>query len=139
MKTSSFSKQSRAKFDGAVSISVGQPKYVKVSLKYGALAPRWDLLNAFRNDEITEAQYIVSYNAMLSKLNAKKVFDELHHYCDGSEPVLLCHCGIKDFCHRHLAAEWLEKELGIQIDEVNDTIATRKNGRLSRPEQQILF
>ena len=30
----------------------------------------------------------------------------------------MCHCAKTKFCHRHLAAEWLEKEMKISIKDL---------------------
>ena len=47
-----------------------------------------------------------------------------------AEPVLMCHCGTKAFCHRHLVAEWLEKETGQVIEEYGIGTVQRKEGRI---------
>ena len=46
------------------------------------------------------------------------------------EPVIMCKCAKTKFCHRHLVAQWLEKELGIKVIEYNVPETSRKEGYL---------
>jgi hypothetical protein len=51
------------------------------------------------------------------------VADELLTLGNGKIPVMLCYenaVGVREgklWCHRHLAAQWLEDRLGIKIEE----------------------
>jgi len=139
MKTSYFSKHGRRKFKGAISIAVGQPKYVVVKTVYGALAPSWNLLQDYRNDNIDEDEYIERFKKQLAKLSPSVVHQDLSRLAGDSEPILLCHCGTEDFCHRHLVAEWLEEKLGIKIPEEEENGITRAEGYLNYPEQLDMF
>ncbi len=132
MKTGYFYQKSKNKIDGAVSIAVGSPRYVKVNHTMKALAPTWGLLNAFRNDEIDEAEYVVRFNKQLSELDAKQVVADLQEIADSEsdEVVIMCHCSPKDFCHRHLVAEWIERETGIKMEEYGMGAVERKDGRI---------
>lgn len=56
------------------------------------------------------------YDEVLSKLDAKDVFNELASY--GDNIILLCYEEPNLFCHRYLVASWLEYELGINVNEV---------------------
>lgn len=127
MKTGYFN-QIKKGVVGSVSIAVGKPRYVKVEGEFKALAPTWALLTAFRNEEISEAQYVERFNAQLSKLNAREVVDAFHAM--DVEPVIMCHCGQKDFCHRHLVAEWIERETGVVMEEALLGKVVRKDGRI---------
>lgn len=130
MKTGYFNQLRNARIDGAVCIAVGKPKYVTVNHIFKPLAPSWKLLNSFRADMIDEAEYVVRFNEQLSKLDAYEVINYLEEMTGGEEPVLMCHCGIQHFCHRHLVAEWLERETGIQIEEQGIGHVVRENGRI---------
>lgn len=61
------------------------------------------------------------YEKVLNKLNAKQVLEEL-----GDNAVLLCYEKWSDiekgttFCHRRIVADWLEKELGIKVKELQN-------------------
>jgi hypothetical protein len=100
-----------------VGISRGSPRGAKKGYhKIMALAPGpW-----FKS--VTPDKYLELYSAVLAKLDPQETADALHH-C-GENPVMLCfesaadvHAGRK-WCHRHLAAKWLEDKLGITIEEV---------------------
>lgn len=82
---------------------------------YKKLAPPPEIIK-IEDKEIYERLY---YKEVLSKLNAKNVYEEL-----GKNAVLLCYEKYEDcksgekFCHRHIVAEWLQKELGIEVKEL---------------------
>ena len=68
-------------------------------------------------------KYLERYNTeILSKLDPEVIAAAL--FSCGDKPVMLCfeaaadvHAGTK-WCHRHIAAQWLEDTLGLLIEEV---------------------
>ena len=61
--------------------------------------------------------YIRNFNAeVLDKLNPTEVWKKLSELSDGKPFALICYEKPGDFCHRHLVAEWLERQ-GYEIDE----------------------
>ena len=78
-------------------------------------------------EEANNRFYVKEYwNAVLSKLDPRKVYDELNY------SVLLCYEPNNLFCHRHIVASWFELTLGAVIPEVR----TDRQGKLeivSRP------
>ena len=67
-------------------------------------------------------QYLTRYQKILDGLDPSAIRDQLLSY--GEMPIMLCweaahdcHAGSK-WCHRHLAAQWLEDQLGIEVHEV---------------------
>ena len=65
------------------------------------IAPRMKILKQIKSKLITEEQYRDEYIKQLEVIgveNILKLYDE---------KVLLCYCGSKDFCHRHILREWL--------------------------------
>lgn len=131
MKTGYFYKLKQNKIDGAVSIAVGKPRYINVYHELKSLAPSWGLLSAFRKEEVTEEEYVIQFNAMLSGLNVNDIVDELHNKTGGEEPVIMCHCNAGSFCHRHLVAEWIERETGQVIEEFDVGAVRRVSGRIT--------
>lgn len=128
MKTSYFAKLNKEDIPGAVCIAVGRPKNKPGIPVYKKLAPSWDLLKRFNSYQIDEAQYLKEYRAQLSRLDPRRVKDELDNMVWPNVPVVMCHCATKHFCHRHIFAEWIEKELGVTVVEYGDEKTDRKDG-----------
>ena len=114
MNTSYYSKNSN--HPNAVAISAKVPefytgKHVKI------LAPSWSIFKEYKDDEsnpIAISRYTERfYNEILSKLNPIEIFNLL-----GENAVLLCYEAPGKFCHRHLVAEWLMRNLNIKIVEL---------------------
>ena len=92
----------------AVAISRGIPKWYKGKI-YLPLAPSWALIQLD-----SERDYIQGYyRTVLAKLDPVQVYREL-----GENAILLCYEKPPGFCHRRLAAKWLEDTLGIIVPEM---------------------
>jgi len=132
MNTSYYAKY---KGENAVSIAGKCPDWFK-GREYKKLAPKYWFFKEYKdtiasvnkpsgqsiNQEIrikniiqkAEELYIKNYQKeVLDKLNPQQVYEEL-----GEDAVLLCWEKTGQFCHRHLVAKWLEKELGVKITEL---------------------
>lgn len=109
MNTSYFAKY---KGENAVSIAGKAPDWYK-GREYKKLAPKYWFFKAYKDGDITEEEYTLCYyKEILGFLNPETVYKEL-----GENAVLLC-WEKSGFCHRHIVARWLEKELGIEIKEL---------------------
>jgi hypothetical protein len=85
-------------------------------------APRWLPAGSYKSysaffpgkwfKSVSPPEYLDLYNAILAKLDPRRVVDELEAF--GPNPTMLCFESAKDieagicYCHRHLAAQWLE-------------------------------
>lgn len=108
IQTSYFAKY---KEDNGISIARFTPKWFKGET-YIKLAPDKELLLAFKNSEITQKEFIeLYYLECLKKLDAKEVYNDLQG------KTLLCVETSDKFCHRHIIAVWLKRELGIEVNE----------------------
>ena len=76
---------------------------------------------------------------MLNELNSKHVIEHLNFLTGGLEPILMCNCAKTKFCHRHLVADWLEKESGLIVKELNFPDLVRKDGYLVKQKNPSLF
>lgn len=103
------------------------------------MAPNYKLINSFKKKKISEEKFISLYNNQLSELNPQNVLDHLESITGDDEPVIMCHCSKTKFCHRHLAADWLEKNLKIKIEEYNKADYERKDGYLIKRKNPSLF
>ena len=110
MQTSYFSKSGNN--PNAVSIAAKAPDGFK-GRQYKKLAPKYWFFKRYKEDGDKKFYTEQYYTEVLNHLDPQKVFKEL-----GENAILLCWEGSGKFCHRRLAAEWLEKNLGIKIDEI---------------------
>jgi hypothetical protein len=100
--------QKAGSLPNAVGISQGVPKWYTGAL-YKKLAPPWEIVK-IENEATFRRLY---HEMVLSKLNPVHVADDL----EGK--VLLCWELPGQFCHRRLVAEWLEKNLLIEVQELD--------------------
>ena len=105
--------QKAGSLPNAVGISQGVPKWYKGEL-YKKLAPPWEIVK-IENEATFRRLY---HEMVLSHLNPVHVADDLE------EKVLLYWEPPGQFCHRRLVAEWLEKNLLIEVSELDVPKAT---------------
>lgn len=122
--TSYFGNQKRLHADGVVPICIAlyTPKWYN-GIEYKKLAPRAFMLKG----DLTQDEYVKCYKKyVLANLNAADVISDIKQLSKGKDCALLCYEKPGDFCHRRLAAEWLSKMLGIEVDEYPNTPAENK-------------
>ncbi len=105
------------KRDGLEFVSIARFNRFWKGKEYKKLASPQEIIK-IEDKNLYEKLY---YEKVLSKLNPKEVYAEL-----GENAVLLCYekwddirAG-KTFCHRRIVAEWLEKELGVKVQELEN-------------------
>jgi len=108
MKTSYF-----AVYKGTDGVSIARrtPSWCKCK-EYPSLFPPWEIIMKYKKDGNKEYYTEQYYSLILSKLDPKKVYEDL------KDSVLLCYEKSGDFCHRRLVAKWIETALGIPVEEV---------------------
>lgn len=112
-----------------ISICGKAPNWYK-GLQYKKLAPKYDFFMKWKENHDNE-YYIKCFNEqVLEKLNATDVIKELDNLLLSVttaidydiDPIkvpriaLICYEKPSDFCHRHLVADWLNKN-GIKCEE----------------------
>ena len=115
MKTASFFTWTGA---GRISIARFPPRKTPAGFRvYKALAP-----GAWFNS-VSREEYERRFAAQLAALDPRAVHDDLVALAAPHEPVLLCweRPPFSDgkWCHRRIVAAWLERELGIRIEEAS--------------------
>jgi hypothetical protein len=119
-----------------VGISRGTPRRRGGYRRLRALEPG----NWFRS--VPPARYIELYRDILDRLDPAEIYDQLLSYGDCLvmlcwESASDCHLG-KVWCHRHLAARWLEDRLGIEVIEVGhpnlDRFAFLRRAGVAQPD-----
>lgn len=89
-------------------------------LQYKKLAPKYDFFMQWKQNKDNDF-YIKCFNEqVLSYLNADQVIKELVGDLDPNKDeidiALICYEKPTDFCHRHLVAQWLNKN-GYKCEE----------------------
>lgn len=80
--------------------------------QFPSLAPDRNTFFSKKAGDIDEKQYEKQYRErVLSKLDAKKIYDQLF------DRVLLCWEPAGDFCHRRILADWIKEETGFDVPE----------------------
>lgn len=80
------------------------------------LAPTQEMLYEYhQNWDI--AAYTEKYLEILSKLNAKEIYDKIKAYSAKKDVVMLCYEVSGEFCHRHLVSSWFKEKLGETVEE----------------------
>ena len=90
-------------------------------LQYRKLAPKRDFFNEWKSSGDNDYYVKCYYEQVLSHLDPAQVYKELYKLVEytGSYTeniALLCYEKPEDFCHRHLVAEWFNKN-GIACKE----------------------
>lgn len=116
--TSYFAKLSKTPKD-IIPISIcGKAPSFYMGIQYKKLAPKYSFFSQWK---ITHDNnyYIKHFNKeILDKLNCKEVYEELKSLSENKDIVLICYEKPSDFCHRHLVAEWFNKNK-IKCEEYN--------------------
>ena len=117
--TSYFAKIKELERNGITSISIcaKAPNWY-TGLQYKKLAPKYDFFMKWKQTHDNE-YYIKCFNEqVLSKLDAMRVYQELCLLANSDNFALICYEKPSDFCHRHLVANWLNKNnCGFYIKE----------------------
>ena len=107
--------------DNAVPVSIcgKAPDWYK-GIQYKKLAPKYDFLHEWKKNQDNDYYIKCFYEQVLDKLDAQNVANELkkltQRKTSDSDIVLICYEKPSSFCHRHLVAEWLNKN-GIPCEE----------------------
>ena len=78
-------------------------------LKYKKLALKWSFFSIWKQTHDND-YYIKTFNELvLNSLSVEKVIEELKVMLKTEDIALVCYEKPEDFCHRHLVANWLNK------------------------------
>lgn len=98
-----------------VSIALFPPKGFK-GTQLISLAPRVELLNAYKKKQIDEETFEKVYRELLQtrRITGRLIADWLE---SDNDVILLCYEKPDEFCHRHIVAEILRED-GIEVKEL---------------------
>ena len=90
-------------------------------LQYKKLAPKYDFFMEWKQNHDNDYYIKCFQEQVLNKLNATDVILDLSRLCEGfnvgeDNIALICYEKPTDFCHRHLVADWLNRN-GVRCEE----------------------
>lgn len=119
MYTGYFAKLKKYQEAGLVPVSIAlkSPDWYH-GFEYKKLAPNWDILSAWKSGEHEGDvdYYTKHFEEALDTLRPEDVIIELKQFGLLQDIILLCYEKPDDFCHRHLVANWLNKN-GLYVTE----------------------
>lgn len=106
-----------------IAICGKSPDWYK-GIEYKKLAPKYDFFQKWKETHDND-YYIKCFNEqVLASLNPEEVVKELYNkagiwdnLAEKFDIALVCYEKPEDFCHRHLVADWLNKN-GIKAEEL---------------------
>lgn len=106
------------KYDGVLtSIAIKIPKGFK-GMRLGCFMPKFWLFDRWRKGEIDNEEYSRLFKSeILAFLEEQKIKNLLESLSKNKDLFLLCYEKPEDFCHRHIVAEWIRNELGLEVKE----------------------
>ena len=85
-------------------------------LQYKKLAPKYDFFMEWKKNHDNNYYIRCFDDQVLSVLDPTQVVTDLFTMAAGRDIALICYEKPTDFCHRHLVAEWLQKN-GYEVQE----------------------
>lgn len=115
--TGYFSKTKEYEQNGLIPVGIsGKIPDGFTGLKYQKLAPKYEWWKRWHDEKLSDQWFKERYyETVLNQLDPSIVVQELQSF--GENIVLLCYETPEKFCHRHLAAEWLNNKAGTDIHE----------------------
>lgn len=120
-----------------ICISLFPPPWMKDMLMYRRLSPTLEILTKYKQKQITEDEYTeMYYRDVLDHLDQREVIHELMELSGHKPVVLCCYEGRGRFCHRHLAADWLNDTDGELPEPVVELPPPSKGKKKCKSTQQ---
>jgi uncharacterized protein YeaO (DUF488 family) len=95
-------------------------------IRYQQLAPKYSWWKQWHDEHMSDDWFTKKYyETVLNQLDPTQVLQDLQKF--GKNVILLCYETPEKFCHRHIAAQWLNNKLNLEVNEY------------SRPKQPDLF
>lgn len=97
-----------------VGICLYRPKFFS-GYNLSELAPSREL---FAMSDAPDEVYVPKFiKEVLGRVNARAIYDKLASIANGKDVALCCYEKENTSCHRKIVAEWLSKELGMEVKE----------------------
>ena len=113
--TSYYAKASKIK--NAILVQVSNSSPIQVDYIIRSAIPTWGIVSAHKNKKISDIQYTERYLADTNFTAVKAKLDAIQEAHKDKDIILLCYEKTGTFCHRHILAEKLNKDYGLNIKE----------------------
>ena len=98
-----------------LSISRTKPEFAKSCIDIPQLFPSDKILWDHKKGKIDEMEYISKYLDQLNELGVDRIIKMIQIF--GDNVVLLCWESPEKFCHRHILADYINKNSNINVEE----------------------
>ena len=98
-----------------LSISRTKPEFAKSCIDIPQLFPSDKILWDYKKGKIDEMEYTSKYLNQLNELGADRIIKMIQIF--GDNVVLLCWESPEKFCHRHILADYINKNSNINVEE----------------------
>ena len=98
-----------------LSISRTKPEFAKSCIDIPQLFPSNKILWDYKKGKIDEMEYTSKYLDQLNELGVDRIIKMIQIF--GDDVVLLCWESPEKFCHRHILADYINKNSNINVEE----------------------
>ena len=98
-----------------LSISRTKPEFAKSCIDIPQLFPSDKILWDYKKGKIDEMEYTSKYLDQLNELGIDRIIKMIQIF--GDNVVLLCWESPEKFCHRHILADYINKNSNISVEE----------------------
>ena len=98
-----------------LSISRTKPEFAKSCIDIPQLFPSDKILWDHKKGKIDEMEYTSKYLDQLNELGVDRIIKMIQIF--GNNVVLLCWESPEKFCHRHILADYINKNSNINVEE----------------------
>lgn len=98
-----------------LSISRTKPEFAKSCIDIPQLFPSDKILWDYKKGKIDDMEYTSKYLDQLNELGVDKIIKMIQIF--GDNVVLLCWESPEKFCHRHILADYINKNSGVVVEE----------------------
>ena len=98
-----------------LSISRTKPEFAKSCIDIPQLFPSNKILWDYKKGKIDEMEYTSKYLDQLNELGIDRIIKMIQIF--GDNVVLLCWESPEKFCHRHILADYINKNSGVVVEE----------------------
>ena len=98
-----------------LSISRTKPEFAKSCIDIPQLFPSDKILWDYKKGKIDDMEYTSKYLDQLNELGVDRIIKMIQIF--GDNVVLLCWESPEKFCHRHILADYINKNSGVVVEE----------------------